>query len=564
MRPLSLHTSALNDAEYTIFTENLASLLDQDSDDPEAQTLTIREARAWMRGRYPGIPAATIDRILALFPSKDVMNGAEFFAALRLVLHVEAGKEVDRALAFVQVHPGSAVAAAPPVPASQGIAPAPENTPDTASIRPPQRHNPFLPASTPPSLTRSKTAPTSAPAPSVAPVLPPRRVAPPSAPVPPPRHPPLPPRSASPPKPSTPAHITSTLMKQSLQASKTGQWLKQGQARLESERVLQVLRSTSTTPRPAQSTSDTGDYMSASASSDGGSRRSGSRHAPSSIPPSTSSLEQVALASPFKSNPLQRAFDDAYRDREPPPTHPDQKRKSGVPPSSASTSSGSSRASARVHRSPQRSPQRSPEREKPRPPPKPRSLTGAPHQSQSQSPFASASPFLPQTQPQTPQTQTRLTRSLSLHPSPSPPPPTAAAASSRLGRARPESVHALLGGLGGSLRHVGAELQSPFGDPVHRRARGPEGEALVSRREADLSDSDSDSDDELDGADGDGGWVGVGRFADDSDVDGDAEPGGARPPRKARSQPPVRRDTVTPRDSLKWPVDVEGEGWKPL
>ncbi|KAJ7328931.1 hypothetical protein DFH08DRAFT_883547 [Mycena albidolilacea] len=63
MRPLSLHTSALNDAEYTIFTENLASLLDQDSDDPEAQTLTIREARAWMRGRYPGIPAATIDRV---------------------------------------------------------------------------------------------------------------------------------------------------------------------------------------------------------------------------------------------------------------------------------------------------------------------------------------------------------------------------------------------------------------------------------------------------------------------------------------------------------------------
>jgi hypothetical protein len=35
------------------------------------------------------------------------MNGAEFFAALRLVLHVEAGKEVDRALAFVQGLPGS-------------------------------------------------------------------------------------------------------------------------------------------------------------------------------------------------------------------------------------------------------------------------------------------------------------------------------------------------------------------------------------------------------------------------------------------------------------------------
>ncbi|KAJ7622754.1 hypothetical protein DFH06DRAFT_763708 [Mycena polygramma] len=63
MRPLSLHTSALNDAEYTLFTENLGSLLDSDGDDPEAQTLTIREVRAWMRGRYPGIPAPTIDRV---------------------------------------------------------------------------------------------------------------------------------------------------------------------------------------------------------------------------------------------------------------------------------------------------------------------------------------------------------------------------------------------------------------------------------------------------------------------------------------------------------------------
>jgi hypothetical protein len=41
-------------------------------------------------------------KILALFPSKDAIHGGEFFAALRLVLHVEAGKDVDRALAFVQ------------------------------------------------------------------------------------------------------------------------------------------------------------------------------------------------------------------------------------------------------------------------------------------------------------------------------------------------------------------------------------------------------------------------------------------------------------------------------
>jgi len=93
--------------------------------------------------------------------------------------------------------------------------------------------------------------------------------------------------------------------------------------------------------------------------------------------------------------------------------------------------------------------------------------------------------------------------------------------------------------------------ESPFGDPVRpHRARGEEREALVSRRE-ELDDSDSDSDD-----DADGGWVGVGRF-DDSDADSQSADLSGRPP-------PVRRDTVTPRDSLKWPVDVEGEGWRPL
>ncbi|KAJ7187046.1 hypothetical protein C8R46DRAFT_1024991 [Mycena filopes] len=104
MRPLSLPSSALNEAEHALFTANLASLLDGDSDDsePETQQLNLRETRAWMRGRYPGIPATTIDQILALFPSKDTIEGGEFFAALRLVLHVQAGKDIDRDLAFDQ------------------------------------------------------------------------------------------------------------------------------------------------------------------------------------------------------------------------------------------------------------------------------------------------------------------------------------------------------------------------------------------------------------------------------------------------------------------------------
>ncbi|KAJ6632393.1 hypothetical protein B0H10DRAFT_1977193 [Mycena sp. CBHHK59/15] len=495
MRPLSLHTSALNDAEYALFTENLGSLLDADGENAEGQTLTIREVRAWMRGRYPSVPATTIDRILALFPSKDAIHGDEFFAALRLVLHVESGKEIDRALAFVQVHPG-APAPTQPVSAPAAIAaplPPPE-TPEPAPQRALPRHNPFLPPT--PSLTRSKTLPTS----SLAPVLPPRKApAPPSVPVPPPRHPPLPPR-ASPPKPST--HITSTLMKQSLQASKTGQWLKEGQTRLEQERVLRVLRSTSSTPRPAAPPASENDYASSS-SSDAGSRGRRTR----SIPPSVSSLEQVALAAP--SAALQRAFDDAYRERDtalPPPLHPDRK---SAPPSASSraSASASSGSSSRARTSP--------EREKPRPPPKPRSLNAAP-----QSPFAS------------PSTQTRLTRSYSLRAPPSPPPVVP-----RAGRVRPESVHALLGGIG-ALR-LG---ESPFGDPV-RRPRGEEREELITRLRPE-SDSDSDT-----SADADGGWVGVGRF-DDLD---------AESARQQQGGPDVQE-----RDSLKWPVDVEGEGWRPL
>ncbi|KAJ6510746.1 hypothetical protein C8R45DRAFT_395530 [Mycena sanguinolenta] len=590
MRPLSLHTSALNDAEYTLFTENLASLLDSDADahEPEAQTLTVREVRAWMRGRYPLVPTGIIDQILALFPSKDGINGGEFFAALRLVLHVQAGKDVDRALAFVQVHPGS------PAPAA-----APEDAVAVAPARSPQRHNPFLqpPGPPTPSLIRSKTAPSPSPtSPAPAPVLPPRRIVAVAPPIPPPRHPPLPPRSFSPPKPSSSMHITSTLMKQSLQASKTGQWLKQGQARLEQERVLQVLRSSSTTPRPTSATETATDYISASESSDGGvSRGRLPPPRPPSIPASASSLEQVALASaPLSSNPLQRAFDDAYRDqREPPPMHPDRSRRS-APPSVSSRTSASSGSPTR------RSPVRDREqREKPRPPPKPRSLTSSSHSLTS--PFDSPAP--------TSQTHTtRLTRSNSLRPSPPPPKASTSSAS----RIRPESVHALLGGLGARLAHVGAGMESPFGDPIRSRSgrytakekeqrelereeRQREKEALVPHQDASHSshshhthshhthqgreqadeDEDSDSDEGPDyeeppeegifGADSgdeeDGEWVGVRRFPD-SDAESASEQGV-----RVRAAP-VRRDTITPRalerDSLKWPVDVEGEGWRPL
>ena len=117
MRPLILHASALSDGEYDFYT---ASIYDITTDEPSNDTETvvhddvhfeqmsvgIREVRAWLRGRYSHIPAPTIDNILKLFsPSLgqgDILTGGEFFAALRLVVHVDNGKQVDRSLAFVQ------------------------------------------------------------------------------------------------------------------------------------------------------------------------------------------------------------------------------------------------------------------------------------------------------------------------------------------------------------------------------------------------------------------------------------------------------------------------------
>ncbi|KAF7329294.1 hypothetical protein MKEN_00190400 [Mycena kentingensis (nom. inval.)] len=541
MRPLSLHSSALNDAEYTLFTDNLNSLLDADAEDPDAQALTMREVRAWMRGRYPGVPTPTIDAILSLFPSKDAIRGGEFFAAQRLVLHVEAGKEVDRSLAFVQVHPqASLTAPAAPQPAS---APAVAQKPPSLMESSPTKRNPFTP-----SLLRSKTAPLSTPP---VPVLPPRRGPSSAAPVPPPRHPPLPPRSLSPPKPT--GHVTSTLMKQSLQASKAGQWLKQGQVRLEQERVLQVLRSTNSTPRPAPGQAAEYEQNSSSSESEGSRGRS-------HPPPSTSSFEQVARASASVSgHSLQRSFDDVYGDDGqdpplPPPTHPD--RKSAPPSVSSRSSASSSRAS----------PERFRERERPPPPPpKPRSLSGAPTPTATsitspfESPPPSASPV-----------PGRLTRSFSLRPSPPPVAPRANAT-----RTRPESVHALLNGLG-SLR-MG---ESPFGDAglvrLRRATRSDTEDAdpdyardrlISSHSHSSSSALESDSDSSSEDDEEDEGWVGVQRFREDAgpgpgpglehDFGAGSSGGGAT----------IRaRRAAHERDSLKWPVDAEPEreGWRPL
>jgi hypothetical protein len=132
MRPLDLHVSALNDDEYTFYTTSLNDLAlksdDIDDDEPHdddyfhSLSIGVRETRAWLRGRFSNIPASTIDsvrvsyfyvsvcsrrtQILKLFHpnlgQSDCLSGGQFFAALRLVLHVQSGKQLDRTLAFVQ------------------------------------------------------------------------------------------------------------------------------------------------------------------------------------------------------------------------------------------------------------------------------------------------------------------------------------------------------------------------------------------------------------------------------------------------------------------------------
>ena len=110
MRQLALHASALNDAEYDYYTSSLADIAENDSDPNAAHddahyeriSIGVRETRAWLRGRYGQVPASTIDGILKFFSHSDSLSGAQFFAALRLVVHVDNGKQMDRSLAFVQ------------------------------------------------------------------------------------------------------------------------------------------------------------------------------------------------------------------------------------------------------------------------------------------------------------------------------------------------------------------------------------------------------------------------------------------------------------------------------
>jgi hypothetical protein len=125
LRRLSLHPSALSDTEHALFTASLADLADvdptfNDAMDWDRISVSVREARAWLCGRYASLGTGTIDevcfflfslfltsyhltemQILRLFPAS-TLSGGGFFALLRLVLHTQAGSPIDRSLAFVQ------------------------------------------------------------------------------------------------------------------------------------------------------------------------------------------------------------------------------------------------------------------------------------------------------------------------------------------------------------------------------------------------------------------------------------------------------------------------------
>ncbi|KAJ7478268.1 hypothetical protein FB451DRAFT_1452585 [Mycena latifolia] len=133
-RRLSLHPSALSDAEHALFTASLADLADNAGDWAHA-SVSVREARAWLRGRYASLPAGTVDEILRLFAPAATLDGGAFFAALRLVLHAQAGRGVERSLAFVQA-PVPASAAPNALPPANPFLPTPAPSPE-APARPP-------------------------------------------------------------------------------------------------------------------------------------------------------------------------------------------------------------------------------------------------------------------------------------------------------------------------------------------------------------------------------------------------------------------------------------------
>ena len=156
-RILYLHESALSHAEYTQYVESFNELVEGDR--TQFATVSVREVRGWLKGRYAAnntVDAATIDKVLHIsfsppatsvcslsqtqhrsswltsgylitlhrlmltlsllfslivqilrlfYPqlaSADSFTAGQFYAVLRLITHVQNGKEVDESLVFSQ------------------------------------------------------------------------------------------------------------------------------------------------------------------------------------------------------------------------------------------------------------------------------------------------------------------------------------------------------------------------------------------------------------------------------------------------------------------------------
>ncbi|KAG6331138.1 hypothetical protein ID866_7953, partial [Astraeus odoratus] len=402
MRPLTLHASALSDSEYSLYTSSLNDLCVSNDTDPtavygdahyETMAVGVREARAWLRGRYQDLPASDIDDILKLFfPNllpTDTLTGGQFFAALRLVVHAQSGNGIDRSLAFVQAHPGTTKSTSgvprPPSPPKRPVK-APPSLPDRSKPLScnvlPHETNPFTrrstdhaaflssgsqgadtdadgPAAAPPRLSNQKISHnpflvrdkldgpevrTKSPEKNGAkggklPPLPPRKptsLAPlqrSSEDLPGPAAPFVPPTV-----PAKPSHITSPLMKQSLEASKQGQSMKRAEEQLDRERVLQILKTTSSSGAPRTRSLSPSKSGTKGTDSDGGPapippRRRPPSSATSSTSSSLPSLDQVASASLRLSHPSPSSRPPPLPIRDPispgsipaPPTHPDRR-----------------------------------------------------------------------------------------------------------------------------------------------------------------------------------------------------------------------------------------------
>ena len=66
LRPLLLHVSALNDAEYTTYTASICDIVkpfNHLTTEYNELSVGVPELQAWVRGRYPSLATSTLDSV---------------------------------------------------------------------------------------------------------------------------------------------------------------------------------------------------------------------------------------------------------------------------------------------------------------------------------------------------------------------------------------------------------------------------------------------------------------------------------------------------------------------